>query len=61
MMAMYMAQKILEGKQDYVSVFSVNPYKKYQDDVDAIFNRRGRTRTDCQVKSAVTQSNHIVK
>lgn len=42
MMAMYMAQKILEGKQDYVSVFSVNPYKKYQDDVDAILIAEGR-------------------
>lgn len=42
MMAMYIAGKIMEGKQDYVAVFSVNIYKKYQDDVDAILTAEGK-------------------
>lgn len=42
-MAMYMAEKILQGKQDYTKIFSINLYKKYQDDVDAILIAEGRT------------------
>lgn len=41
-MAMYMAEKILQGKQDYAKIFSVSLYKKYQDDVDAILIAEGR-------------------
>lgn len=41
-MAMYMAEKILQGKQDYTKIFSINLYKKYQDDVDAILIAEGR-------------------
>lgn len=41
-MAMYMAEKILQGKQDYTKIFSVSLYKKYQDDVDAILIAEGR-------------------
>lgn len=41
-MAMYMADKILQGKQDYAKVFSVSIYKKYQEDVDAILIAEGR-------------------
>lgn len=42
MMAMYIAQKILEGKQDYKYVFSISVYQRYQDDVDAILIGEGR-------------------
>ena len=42
MMAMYIATKILEGKQDYTYIFSINIYKKYQDDVDSILIAEGR-------------------
>lgn len=42
MMAMYIATKILEGRQDYTYVFSINIYKKYQDDVDSILIAEGR-------------------
>ena len=42
-MAMYMAEKILQGKQNYAKIFSVSLYKKYQDDVDAILIAEGRT------------------
>ena len=42
MMAMYMAQKILEGKQSYERTFSISLYKRYQDDVDAILIAEGR-------------------
>lgn len=41
-MAMYMADKILQGKQDYAKMFSVSIYKKYQEDVDAILIAEGR-------------------
>lgn len=41
-MAMFMAEKILTGKQDYARVFSISLYKKYQDDVDAILIAEGR-------------------
>ena len=41
-MAMYMAMKIMEGKQDYAKIFSFPLYKKYQDDVDAILIAEGR-------------------
>lgn len=41
-MAMYMAEKILQGKQDYARVFSISLYKKYQEDVDAILIAEGR-------------------
>lgn len=41
-MAMYMAIKIMEGKQDYATVFSFPLYQKYQDDVDAILIAEGR-------------------
>lgn len=41
-MAMYTADKILQGKQDYAKVFSVSIYKKYQEDVDAILIAEGR-------------------
>ena len=41
-MAMYMAEKILQGKQSYEKVFSISLYKKYQDDVDAILIAEGR-------------------
>ena len=40
--AMYMAEKILQGKQDYTKIFGVSLYKKYQDDVDAILIAEGR-------------------
>ena len=42
MMAMYMALKIMEGRQDYESVFSFELYKQYQDDVDAILVAEGK-------------------
>jgi hypothetical protein len=42
MMALYIAGKILEGKQDYQYVFSISYYKPYQDDVDAILIAEGR-------------------
>lgn len=41
-MAMYMAERILNGSQDYSRIFSVSLYKKYQDDVDAILIAEGR-------------------
>lgn len=41
-MAMYMADKIMSGSQDYARVFSINLYKKYQEDVDAILIAEGR-------------------
>lgn len=41
-MAMYIARKIMEGKQDYTSVFSISVYIRYQDDVDAILITDGR-------------------
>lgn len=42
MMAMYIASKILEGKQNYEYVFSITLYQRYQDDVDAILIAEGR-------------------
>lgn len=42
MMAMYIATKILEGKQDYAYVFSISLYVRYQADVDAILIAEGR-------------------
>lgn len=42
MMAMYMAQKILDGKQSYEKTFGIEMYKRYQDDVDAILIAEGR-------------------
>ncbi|EHQ92122.1 hypothetical protein [Desulfosporosinus youngiae] len=42
MMAMYIAGKILDGKQDYEYVFSITLYQRYQDDVDAILIGEGR-------------------
>ena len=42
MMAMYMAIKIMDGSQDYEYVFSINIYKRYQDDVDAILIAEGK-------------------
>ena len=41
-MAMYMAEKIMSGTQDYSKIFSFPLYKKYQDDVDAILTAEGR-------------------
>lgn len=41
-MAMYIAEKILLGRQDYAKVFSTYLYKRYQDDVDAILIAEGR-------------------
>lgn len=41
-MAMYIAQKIMEGRQDYEHVFSISVYKRYQDDVDAILIAEGK-------------------
>ena len=41
-MAMYIAQKIMDGQQDYAAVFSISLYKRYQDDVDAILIAEGR-------------------
>lgn len=41
-MAMYMAEKIIQGKQDYTKVFSISLYKKYQEDVDAILIAEGK-------------------
>lgn len=41
-MAMYMAEKILQGKQNYKNIFSISIYKKYQADVDAILIAEGR-------------------
>ncbi|WP_342512244.1 hypothetical protein MKY34_16695 [Sporosarcina sp. FSL K6-1522] len=41
-MAMYIAQKIMDGNQDYEKVFSVTIYKRYQDDVDAILIGEGK-------------------
>lgn len=41
-MAGYIARKIMEGKQDYQSVFSITLYIKYQEDVDAILVAEGR-------------------
>lgn len=42
MMAMYIALKIMEGSQDYEYVFSIQLYKRYQDDVDAILIAEGK-------------------
>ena len=42
MMAMYIAQKIMDGQQDYAMVFNTSLYKRYQDDVDAILIAKGR-------------------
>lgn len=42
MMAMYIASKIMGGSQDYVYVFSIVMYQRYQDDVDAILVAEGR-------------------
>ncbi len=42
MMAMYIALKIIEGKQEYEYVFSISLYKRYQDDVDAILVGEGK-------------------
>lgn len=41
-MAMYMAEKILQGTQGYEKIFSFQLYKKYQDDVDAILIAEGK-------------------
>lgn len=41
-MAMYIAQKIMDGKQDYTAVFGVSLYQRHQDDVDAILVGEGR-------------------
>lgn len=41
-MAMYMAEKILQGKQNYKNIFNISIYKKYQADVDAILIAEGR-------------------
>ena len=41
-MAMYMAEKIMSGSQNYAKIFSVSLYKKYQEDVDAILIAEGR-------------------
>lgn len=41
-MAMFMAERILNGSQDYAKIFSFAPYKKYQDDVDIILIGEGR-------------------
>lgn len=42
MMAMYIAMKIMEGKQDYAAIFSISLYRKYKEDVDAILIAEGR-------------------
>lgn len=42
MMAMYIALKIMDGSQDYEYVFSIQLYKRYQDDVDAILIAEGK-------------------
>lgn len=42
MMAMYIAQKIMDGNQEYEYVFSISLYKRYQDDVDAILIGEGK-------------------
>lgn len=41
-MAQYIARKIIEGRQDYQSVFSISIYKKYQEDVDSILVAEGK-------------------
>ncbi len=41
-MAAYFARKIMEGRTTYEFVFSVQVYKQYQDDVDAILITKGR-------------------
>lgn len=41
-MAMYMAEKIMLGQQDYKKIFSFWLYKRYQDDVDAILIAEGK-------------------
>lgn len=41
-MAMYIAQKILLGRQDYAKVFATFLYRGYQADVDAILIAEGR-------------------
>ena len=40
-MALYLANKIIEGK-DYKSIFEVNVYKQYKDEVDAILKEKGK-------------------
>lgn len=42
MMAMYIAQKIMDGSQQYEYVFSISLYKRYQEDVDAILIGEGK-------------------
>lgn len=42
MMALYIANKIMEGTQDYAYIFSIQIYKRYQSDVDAILISEGR-------------------
>lgn len=42
MMAMYIAQKIMDGSQKYDYVFSISLYKRYQEDVNAILIGEGK-------------------
>ena len=41
-MAMYIAAKIIDGKQSYAKVFSIKMYQRYQDDVDTILIGEGK-------------------
>jgi len=41
-MAMYIAEKIMNGQQSYTKVFSISIYKKYQADTDAILVAEGK-------------------
>lgn len=42
-MAMFIAQKIIDGTFSYKQIFSFALYKRYQTEVDAILTAEGRT------------------
>ncbi len=40
-MAVFIAEKIINGVQKYTDVFKIELYQRYQKDVDAILKERG--------------------
>lgn len=42
MMAMFMANRIMDGTMNYETIFKFAMYRKYQDDVDAILIAEGK-------------------
>jgi hypothetical protein len=41
-MALYLAKQIMEGKMDYVAVFSRKTFQPYKEDVDDILTAEGK-------------------